>query len=49
MIQKASTIEHTRLDFENGLIVEIKIWKLPGPEAGKAITVTIEPKRSDTF
>jgi Family of unknown function (DUF6516) len=31
MIQKASSIEHTRLDFGNGLIVEIKIWKLPAP------------------
>ncbi len=29
MIQKASIIEHRRLDLENGLIVEIKIWKLP--------------------
>lgn len=31
MIQKASKIEHTRLDLGNGLIVEIKIWKLPIP------------------
>jgi hypothetical protein len=31
MILKASKIEYTRLDLENGLIVEIKIWKLPFP------------------